>query len=89
MSVDRDLLIKNMRATRDEKLAISDVGMPRAIEDAASFAAFSTARTDWATYRDALRNLPSTVPDTIEDDYSNVPAMPLSPVETEALSTED
>ena len=89
MSVDRDLLIKNMRATRDEKLAISDVGMLRAIEDAASFAAFSTARTDWATYRDALRNLPSTVPDTIEDDYSNVPAMPLSRVETEALSTED
>ena len=89
MSVDRDLLIKNMRATRDEKLAISDVGMLRAIEYAASFAAFSTARTDWATYRDALRNLPSTVPDTIEDDYSNVPAMPLSPVETEALSTED
>ena len=89
MSVDRDLLIKNMRATRDEKLAISDVGMLRAIEDAASFAAFSTARTDWATYRDALRNLPSTVPDTIEDDYSNVHAMPLSPVETEALSAED
>ena len=89
MSVDRDLLIKNMRATRDEKLAKSDVDMLRSIEDAASFAAFSTARADWATYRDALRNLPSTVPDTIEDNYSNVPAMPLSPTETAALPSED
>lgn len=89
MTVDRDLLIKNMRETRDEKLAISDVGMLRAIEDAASFAAFSTARADWATYRDALRNLPSTVPDTIEDDYSNVPTMPLSPTETAALPSEE
>jgi hypothetical protein len=89
MTVDRNLLIKNMRATRDEKLAISDVDMLRKIEDAASFAAFSTARADWSTYREALRNLPSTVPDTIEDDYSNVPAMPLSPTEAAALPSED
>ena len=89
MSVDRDLLIKNMRSTRDEKLATSDVDMLRAIEDAASFAAFSTARADWATYREALRNLPSTVPDTIADNYSNVPAMPLSPTEAAALPSED
>jgi hypothetical protein len=89
MSVDRDLLIKNMRATRDEKLAISDVDMLRAIENAASFAAFLTARTEWVAYREALRDLPSTVPDTIEDDYSNVPAMPLSPTETSAIPTEE
>lgn len=89
MTVDRNLLIKNMRSTRDEKLATSDVDMLRAIEDAASFAAFSTARTDWSTYRDALRDLPSTVPDTIEDDYSNVPVMPLSPTEDAALPSDD
>lgn len=89
MSVDRELLVKNMRATRDEKLAISDVDMLRAIENAASFAAFLTARTEWVSYREALRDLPSTVPDTIEDDYSNVPAMPLSPTETAALPSED
>lgn len=89
MSVDRELLVKNMRATRDEKLAISDVDMLRAIENAASFAAFLTARTEWVAYREALRNLPSTVPDTIEDDYSNVPAMPLSPIETALLPSED
>lgn len=89
MSVDRELLVKNMRATRDEKLAISDVDMLRAIENAASFSAFLTARTEWVAYREALRDLPSTVPDTIEDDYSNVPAMPLSPTETAALPSED
>jgi|TARA_B110000971_G_C20008358_1_gene500345 hypothetical protein len=86
MSVDRDLLIKNMRKTRDEKLASSDIDMIRTMEDAASFAAFSTARAAWLAYREALRDLPSTVPDIIEDDYSNVPAMPLSPPQTAALS---
>tara|TARA_B100000035_G_scaffold284208_1_gene266977 strand:- start:917 stop:1186 length:270 start_codon:yes stop_codon:yes gene_type:complete len=89
MSVDRDLLIKNMRATRDIKLSLSDVDMLRCIEDAASFSAFNTAREAWKIYRQALRDLPSTVPETIEDDYSNVPAMPLSPIETEALPSEE
>lgn len=89
MSVDRDLLIENMRKTRDHKLAKSDVDMLRAVEDAASFSAFVTAREAWRTYRQALRDYPSTIPDPIADDYSDVPAMPLSPTETAALPTEE
>lgn len=84
MSVDRDLLIKNMRATRDMKLAASDIDMIRAIESAASFAAFVAVRAEWTAYREALRDLPSLVPDIIEDDYSNVPEMPLSPPQAAA-----
>ena len=89
MSVDRDKLIENLRATRNHKLALSDIDMIRSIEGAASFSAFNTDKADWVSYRAALRDLPSTVPETIEDDYSNVPSMPLSPTETAAIPTEE
>lgn len=78
---DKETLVGHMRATRDHKLALSDVDMLRAVEGASSFAAFATARTDWATYRQALRDYPSTFPDELEDDLSDMPAMPLSPNE--------
>ena len=45
---DRETLVGHMRTTRDHKLALSDVDMLRAVEDAASFAAFATARSDWS-----------------------------------------
>lgn len=72
-----------VRATRDEKLKQSDIEMLRAIEGAASFSAFATARADWATYRQDLRNLPASFPDDM--DGSNIPAMPLSPTEQATL----
>jgi hypothetical protein len=78
---DRETLIGHIRATRDHKLALSDVDMLRSVEGAASFAAFATARADWSTYRQSLRDYPSVFPDELEDDLSDMPAMPLSPNE--------
>lgn len=78
---DRDTLMEHIRSTRNHKLALSDVDMLRSIEDAASFSAFVTARADWTTYRQALRDYPSTIPDPLADDLSDMPAMPLSPNE--------
>lgn len=78
---DRETLMEHIRSTRDHKLALSDVDMLRSIEGAASFSAFVTARADWITYRQALRDYPSTIPDTLADDLSDMPAMPLSPNE--------
>jgi hypothetical protein len=72
-----------LRATRDAKLQQSDVDMLRAIEGAASFSAFVTARAEWITYRQALRDLPASFPE--EMDESNIPAMPLSPTEQATL----
>lgn len=73
-----------VRATRDEKLKQSDIEMLRAIEGAASFSAFATARADWATYRQALRNLPASFPDDMDED--DIPEMPLSPTEQATLN---
>lgn len=81
-AVDRDTLLSTIRATRDTKLAASDVDMLRSVEASASFSAFVTARADWVTYRQALRDYPSTIPETLADDLSDLPAMPLSPNET-------
>ena len=82
MSVDRELLLTNIRATRNHKLERSDIDMLRAIESASSWSAFNTAKADWVTYRTSLRDYPSTIPDELEDDLSDLPAMPLSPNET-------
>lgn len=82
MSVDRELLLTNIRATRNHKLERSDIDMLRAIESSSSWSAFNTAKTDWVTYRTSLRDYPSTIPDELEDDLSDLPAMPLSPNET-------
>ncbi len=85
--IDRETLLLNVRAARDEKLRLSDIDMLRAIETASSWSAFNTAKTDWVTYRQALRDYPSTVPDTYKDDLSDVPAIPMAPNEA-AVSTE-
>lgn len=82
MSVDRELLLTNIRAARNHKLERSDIDMLRAIESSSSWSAFNTAKADWVTYRTSLRDYPSTIPDELEDDLSDLPAMPLSPNET-------
>ena len=84
--IDRETLLENIRAARDEKLKLSDIDMLRAIETASSWSAFNTAKTDWVTYRQALRDYPSTVPDPFADDLSDVPAIPMAPDEA-AVST--
>ena len=79
--IDRETLLVNIRAARDEKLRLSDIDMLRAIEGSSSWSAFNTAKTDWVTYRQALRDYPSTVPDPYADDLSDVPAIPMAPNE--------
>ena len=86
MAVDRELLMKNMRIARDEKLAKSDIELIKLLESSSSYSAYNTAKTDWVAYRTALRDFPASFPDDIEEDYSNVPAMPLSPTETAAAA---
>ena len=86
MAVDRELLMKNMRIARDEKLAKSDIELIKLLESSSSYSAYNTAKTDWVAYRTALRDLPASFPDDIEEDFSNVPAMPLSPTEAAAAA---
>ena len=86
MAVDRELLMKNVRASRDDKLAKSDVELIKLLESSSSYSAYNTAKTDWVTYRTALRDFPASFPDDIEDDWSNLPAIPLSPSETTAAA---
>ena len=88
MAVDRELHMKNMRAARDDKLAKSDIELIKLLESSSSYSAYNTAKTDWVAYRTALRDHPASFPDDIEEDYSNVPAMPLSPTETAAEAVE-
>lgn len=78
---NRDQLMGHIRETRDMKLAKSDVDMLRCVESAASFSAFSTDRSAWADYRQALRDYPASIPAVLEDDLSNLPPIPLSPEE--------
>ena len=86
MALDRILLMKNMRMARDDKLAKSDIELIKLLESSSSYSAYNTAKTDWVTYRTALRDHPASFPDDIEDDYSNVPSIPLSPTETTAAA---
>tara|TARA_B110000977_G_scaffold180222_1_gene239599 strand:+ start:145 stop:414 length:270 start_codon:yes stop_codon:yes gene_type:complete len=79
---DREKLVSHARDTRDHKLKLSDIDMLRSIESAASFSAFATARAEWVAYRNALRDYPAQFPDPLEDDLSNAPEIPLSPLET-------
>lgn len=81
--IDRETLLKNIRSARDEKLRLSDIDMLRAIESSSSWSAFNTAKADWVTYRQALRDYPSTIPETYEDDLSDVPAIPMAPNEAD------
>ena len=68
--MDREILLSSIRTTRNEKLERSDVDMLRAIEAASSWSAFNTAKSDWVTYRTALRDYPSTIPEDLEDESS-------------------
>jgi hypothetical protein len=80
---NRETFLANARGARDHKLELSDIDMLKSIESAASFAAFATARANWVTYRQALRDYPSTFPDPCTED--DIPEMPLSPDEQAAL----
>lgn len=83
-SKDYDLLVSNMRTARNEKLGKSDIELLKAIEDASSYANWNTSKSAWVTYRTLLRDLPASIPDAVDDDYGNLPEMPLSPTETAA-----
>lgn len=87
MAIERDKLMESIRVARDDKLSRSDIEMLRMIEDAASFSALVAARAEWVAYRQALRDYPSTIPDPIADDLSDLPAIPLSPAEQAAVDT--
>ena len=80
--MDRETLLHTLRETRNHKLERSDIDMLRAIESSSSWSAFNTAKSDWVTYRTSLRDYPSTIPDELKDDLSDLPAIPLSPNET-------
>lgn len=88
MAFDRELLMKTMRLTRNEKLALSDIEIIKLLETSTSYANYNTAKAEWVKYRTALRDHPAGFPATIKDDLSNVPAMPLSPTETAAENGE-
>lgn len=92
MTITRDALLANCRVARNEKLAQSDISMLRVLESATTYSAFTTARADWVTYRQALRDYPSTIPAELKTEdkdhpnkLTNVPEMPLSPDETQAV----
>ena len=48
-----------LRATRNEKLAKSDVMMMQLLDSATSWSDFNSKRSALLTYRQALRDLPS------------------------------
>lgn len=77
----------HFRKIRDEKLLKSDGDMMKLLDSASSWSDFSTIRAEWKTYRQALRDLPSTFPE--EMDEASLVEMPLSPLETAALPTEE
>jgi len=79
--------IEHFRKIRDQKLEKSDGDMMKLLDNATSWADFNSQRTAWKTYRQALRDLPSTFPEDMDED--SLVEMPLSPLETEALSSED
>jgi hypothetical protein len=78
---DREKLMEHIRNTRNTKLAKSDIDMLRSVENAASFTAFASDREAWATYRQALRDYPSSIPEELADDLSDLPPIPLAPNE--------
>lgn len=78
---------EHMRKVRDEKLFRSDGEMMKLLDSASSWSDFSTIRAEWKVYRQALRDLPATFPE--EMDEANLVEMPLSPTENAALPTED
>ena len=79
--------IEHFRKIRDHKLEKSDGDMMKILDNATSWSDFNSQRTAWKTYRQALRDLPSTFPDDMVED--SLVEMPLSPLEEAALPSED
>jgi len=85
MPITREDLMRSIRVARDDKLARSDIEILKIVEGSASFSALATSRADWVTYRQALRDYPSLIPDVLPDDLSELPSIPLSPTEQAAV----
>ena len=85
MAVNREVLMESIRIARDDKLSRSDIEMLRIVESATSFSALVAQRADWVTYRQSLRDYPSTIPDPVSDDLSDLPPITLSPTEQAAV----
>lgn len=83
--IDRDQLLANIRATRNMKLEKSDISLLQLLETSSSWTDYNAKRQAWVDYRQALRDYPANIPDDIEGDFSNIPAIPLSPTEQAAL----
>lgn len=79
--------IEHFRKIRDEKLKKSDDEMMKLLDTATSWSDFSTIRAEWKTYRQALRDLPSTFPEDM--DLDNLVEMPLSPTEQAVMPSEE
>ena len=75
-----------IRATRNEKLEKSDVMMMQLLDSATSWSDFNTKRAALLTYRKALRDLPESFPEDMDE--TNIPTMPLSPSEQATLDAE-
>tara|TARA_S200000501_G_C20805690_1_gene736005 strand:+ start:55 stop:312 length:258 start_codon:yes stop_codon:yes gene_type:complete len=76
-----------VRATRNAKLSLSDVELMQILDKATSWSDFNSKRGEWLTYRQALRDLPASFPEDMDD--TNIPAMPLSPTEQATLDAEN
>lgn len=76
-----------VRATRNEKLNASDIELMKLLDVSTSWSDFNTRRGTWLTYRQSLRDLPSSFPEEMDD--TNVPTMPLSPTEQATLDTQN
>jgi len=83
--IDRETLLASIREVRDHKLEQSDIEYLKVLETSTSWTDYNSNRAAWVTYRNALRDYPSTIPDPFADDLSDVPAMPLSPTEQATL----
>lgn len=67
---DHEQHVEHLRSVRNIALAESDFSqLPDVFDDA--------TRAEWATYRQALRDFPSTFPEEITPD--NVPVLPMPP----------
>lgn len=83
--IDRETLMANIRQVRDAKLEASDIEYLKVLETSTSWTDYNSNRAAWVTYRNALRDYPSTIPDEYENDLSDIPAIPLSPTEQAQL----
>lgn len=79
--------IEHFRKIRDYKLEKSDNDMMKILDNATSWSDFNSQRTAWKTYRQALRDLPATFPEDMDEE--SLVEMPLSPLEEAALPSED